>query len=50
MVIKIGIIGGTGLDQDGSIVQNRELVPLPETPYGKPSDPEAIHGLIDGEL
>ena len=46
--IKIGIIGGTGLDQDGSILTNREMVPVPETPYGLPSDPEVVHGTING--
>src|SRR5699024_6328163 len=46
--IKIGIIGGTGLDQDASILTDRQMVPVPETPYGSPSDPEVVHGKIDG--
>ncbi|KAI2809707.1 hypothetical protein RDWZM_003099 [Blomia tropicalis] len=46
--IKIGIIGGTGLDQDATILQDRNVVPVPETPFGKPSDPEVIHGTIHG--
>ncbi|KAH9404277.1 hypothetical protein TYRP_000096 [Tyrophagus putrescentiae] len=46
--IKIGIIGGTGLDQDASILQDREMLPVPQTPYGSPSDPEVVHGKIDG--
>lgn len=46
--IKIGIIGGTGLDQDASILQDRKMLPVPETPYGSPSDPEVVHGKIDG--
>lgn len=46
--IKIGIIGGTGLDQDGTILEDRQMVPVPETPFGFPSDPEVVHGKIDG--
>lgn len=46
--IKIGIIGGSGLDQDDSILLNKQLVPVPETPFGLPSDPEVVHGTIDG--
>src|SRR6218665_1109041 len=48
MQIKIGIIGGTGLDQDSSILQERTMVKVPETPFGLPSDTELVHGKISG--
>jgi 5'-methylthioadenosine phosphorylase len=42
--IKIGIIGGTGLD-DPDIIENRENKDI-DTPYGKPSSPLTM-GKID---
>lgn len=48
-ILKVGIIGGTGLDQDASILRDREMISVPETPYGKPSDSELVHGKI-GEV
>lgn len=44
----VGIIGGTGLDQDSSLLQNKKLVDLKETPYGRASDAQAIAGEIEG--
>lgn len=44
----VGIIGGTGIDQDPSLLQERTLVDLAETPYGFASDQQAISGQIEG--
>lgn len=44
----VGIIGGTGIDQDTSLLQERTLVDLAETPYGPASDSQAISGKIAG--
>lgn len=44
--LKIGIIGGTGLDQDSSILKDRKSIPVGETPYGLPSDQELVSGKI----
>lgn len=46
--VVVGIIGGTGLDQDSSLIKNKKLVDLNETPYGKASDQQAISGEIEG--
>ncbi|XP_054168693.1 S-methyl-5'-thioadenosine phosphorylase-like [Oppia nitens] len=46
--LKIGIIGGTGLDRDSSIIKDLKLVSVPTTPYGDPSDNEVITGTIEG--
>lgn len=46
--LKIGIIGGTGLDQDHSILKDITRVRVPITPYGDPSDLEVICGKISG--
>lgn len=46
--VVVGIIGGTGLDQDSSLLKNKSLVDLKETPYGKASDTQAIAGEIEG--
>lgn len=48
MKIIVGIIGGTGLDQDSTILKNKITVDIEETPYGLASDSQAIHGEIDG--
>lgn len=47
MNIIVGVIGGTGLDQDSSILKNRTTVDIKETPYGWASDYQAIRGDID---
>jgi len=44
----VGIIGGTGIDQDSSLLQERKLVDLRETPFGYASDRQAISGKIEG--
>lgn len=46
--VIVGIIGGTGLDQDSSLLKNKQLVDLQETPYGRASDSQAIAGEIEG--
>lgn len=46
--IKVGIIGGTGLDQDSSILQEKKEVTVETTPYGDPSDLQIISGKIHG--
>lgn len=46
--IIVGIIGGTGLDQDSSLLCDKKLVDLHETPYGRASDLQAISGSIEG--
>ena len=46
--IKIGIIGGTGLDQDSSILQDKKEVTLETTPFGDPSDKTIVSGKISG--
>ena len=46
--VIVGIIGGTGLDQDSSILENKKLVDLQETPFGRASDKQAISGQIKG--
>lgn len=47
-VVVVGIIGGTGLDQDTSLLKEKKLVDLEETPYGRASDSQAITGQIEG--
>lgn len=49
-VIKttVGIIGGTGIDQDTSLLKNQRQVQLEATPYGRASDSYAISGEIEG--
>lgn len=44
----VGIIGGTGLDQDSSLLNEKKLVDLHETPFGHASDAQAISGFIEG--
>lgn len=44
--VKVGIIGGTGLDQNPGLFKNTETVNINETPYGWPSDKTAICGKI----
>lgn len=44
----VGIIGGTGLDQDSSLLKNKEVIDLKETPFGSASDKQAIKGEIEG--
>jgi len=44
--IKVGIIGGTGLDRDAEVLLDKREVVLPETPYGDPSDKTVIEGRI----
>lgn len=46
--IVIGIIGGTGLDRDTSILTDQTSVNLEMTPYGDPSDSTIIKGKIHG--
>ncbi|CAG2172529.1 unnamed protein product, partial [Oppiella nova] len=46
--LKIGIIGGTGLDRDSSIIKDLRLVSVDTTPYGSPSDDQVICGTIEG--
>lgn len=46
--VIIGIIGGTGLDQDASLLKDKKLVDLKETPFGRASDSQAISGQIEG--
>ncbi|KAF7494010.1 S-methyl-5'-thioadenosine phosphorylase [Sarcoptes scabiei] len=45
--LKIGIIGGTGLDQDSAILNGSSLIEVKETPYGPASDASIVHGKID---
>lgn len=45
--IIVGIIGGTGLDQDSSLLKCKYLVPIDETPYGLASDSHAVSGNIE---
>jgi len=46
--LKIGILGGTGLDQDSTILKEKKTVKIELTPYGEPSDTEVISGTIAG--
>ena len=46
--LKIGIIGGTGLDRDHTIIKDLKMVSVGTTPYGDPSDSQVISGLIEG--
>lgn len=46
--IKVGIIGGTGIDQDPNLVKDKVIIDLEDTPYGRASDTQAIHGYIEG--
>lgn len=46
--VVVGIIGGTGLDQDSSLLKNQTLVDLKETPFGRASDSQAVSGEIEG--
>jgi len=48
MTLKIGIIGGTGLDQDTELLQDKREVKVPTTEYGDPSDSVVIEGTISG--
>ncbi len=45
-MIKIGVIGGTGLDNPDILKDSREIK-IEKTPYGKPSSPLKV-GKIDG--
>lgn len=45
--IIVGIIGGTGLDRDSSLLKETKLVAIEETPYGLASDSHAVSGKID---
>lgn len=44
----VGIIGGTGLDRDSSLLKEKKMIDLQETPYGRASDSQAISGFIEG--
>lgn len=46
--VIIGIIGGTGIDQDTSLLMNRHDVEVKETPYGKVCDTHISSGQIEG--
>lgn len=46
--IKVGLLGGTGLDQDASLFAERKVIQVPDTPYGSPSDRELIEGTVSG--
>ena len=46
--IKVGIIGGTGLDRDSEILLDQREVSLETTPYGDPSDRLIVQGKIAG--
>jgi 5'-methylthioadenosine phosphorylase len=46
--LKIGIIGGTGIDQDSSIIKDKKLLDIKTTPYGSASDSQVISGTIEG--
>ena len=46
--VKIGIIGGTGLDRDAEILQNQREITLDTTPFGDPSDQVIVEGTIHG--
>ncbi|KAG9511314.1 S-methyl-5'-thioadenosine phosphorylase, partial [Fragariocoptes setiger] len=46
--VIVGILGGTGLDQDSSILSDKTIIELQETPYGRASDTQAISGVIEG--
>lgn len=45
--IKIGIIGGTGLDQDTTILKDFSIKKATSTPWGDPSSNEIVSGKID---
>ena len=45
-MIKVGIIGGTGLGQDSSFLEDITQIPVTDTPYGSPSDSVIISGKI----
>lgn len=47
-VIKIGIIGGTGLDQDTGILKDKKTIHVPTTKYGDPSDLSLTEGTMHG--
>lgn len=46
--VKIGIIGGTGLDRDSEILQEQREVSLETTPFGDPSDRVIVQGKMSG--
>lgn len=46
--LKIGIIGGTGLDQDSEILKDKRMVDIEKGPYGETSDSQVICGTIEG--
>ncbi|XP_074595241.1 S-methyl-5'-thioadenosine phosphorylase-like [Brevipalpus obovatus] len=46
--IKIGIIGGTGLDANVDIIKEPDKIDVPATPYGNPSDSQVTVGKIHG--
>lgn len=46
--LKVGIIGGTGLDRDSSIIKDLKLTSVSTTPYGDPSDSQVVCGRIEG--
>jgi len=45
-MVKVGIIGGTGVGQDSSLLQNIAEVSVFDTPYGTPSDSVIVCGRI----
>jgi 5'-methylthioadenosine phosphorylase len=46
--IKVGLLGGTGLDQDSGLFQDLKKIVVPDTPYGSPSDSEVLEGTVSG--
>lgn len=44
----IGIIGGTGLDSDDSVLKDKCKVEVPTTRFGDPSDKTLVSGTISG--
>jgi 5'-methylthioadenosine phosphorylase len=46
MKIVVGIIGGTGLDRDDSVLTDKRNVEIKSTPFGPPSDLTVICGTI----
>lgn len=46
--IKIGIIGGTGLDGNVDILKNSGKVDVQKSPFGEPQDKQLTSGTIHG--
>ncbi|XP_015782232.1 S-methyl-5'-thioadenosine phosphorylase [Tetranychus urticae] len=46
-MVKIGVIGGTGLDADLNILRDAQMINVGTTPYGRPSDEQVTSGKID---